>query len=46
MSHKIPHAMGERDSLYMLSGTMEVDDAFFGGAHEEVNVGVERIKPP
>ncbi len=34
MSHKIRHAMGNRDSLYMLSGTVEVDDAFFGGAHE------------
>ncbi len=34
MSHKIRHAMGDRDSLYMLSGTVEVDDAFFGGAHE------------
>ncbi len=34
MSHKIRHAMGERDSLYLLSGTVEVDDAFFGGAHE------------
>ena len=33
MSHKIRHAMGERDSLYMLSGTVEVDDAFFGGTH-------------
>lgn len=34
MSHKIRHAMGERDSLYLLSGTVEVDDAFFGGVHE------------
>ena len=33
MSHKIRHAMGERDNLYMLSGTVEVDDAFFGGTH-------------
>jgi len=31
MSHKICHAMGERDSLYLLSSTVELDDAFLGG---------------
>ncbi len=33
MSHKVRHAMEDRDSLYILSGIVEVDDAFFGGAH-------------
>lgn len=33
MPHKIRRAMGERNSLYMLSGTVKVNDAFFGGAH-------------
>ena len=33
MSHKIRHAMGERDSLCLLEGTVEMDDAFFGGSH-------------
>lgn len=33
MAHKIRHAMGERDAQYMLSGVIELDDAFFGGVH-------------
>jgi hypothetical protein len=33
MSHKIRKAMGERDANYLLSGTVEIDDSFFGGAH-------------
>jgi transposase-like protein/predicted RNA-binding Zn-ribbon protein involved in translation (DUF1610 family) len=33
MSHKIRKAMGERDSNYLLSGIVEMDDSFFGGAH-------------
>ena len=28
MSHKIRHAMGERDGLYKLLGTVEVDELF------------------
>ena len=31
--HKIRNAMGQRDSRYTLSGFIEMDDAFFGGAH-------------
>jgi transposase-like protein len=31
MLHKIRKAMGDRDSLYQLSGTVELDDAYFGG---------------
>jgi transposase-like protein len=30
ISHKIRKAMGTRDTLYMLEGTIELDDAFFG----------------
>ena len=30
--HKIRNAMGQRDSRYTLSGFIEMDDAFFGGA--------------
>ncbi len=26
--------MGHRDSLYQLSGTIELDDALFGGIHK------------
>lgn len=32
MSHKIRKAMQERDSNYLLSGTIDIDDAFFGAA--------------
>ncbi|MBW8003803.1 MAG: IS1595 family transposase [Planctomycetes bacterium] len=32
MLHKIRKAMGQRDSRYTLSGFIEMDDAFFGGA--------------
>lgn len=31
MLHKIRKAMGQRDSRYTLSGSIEMDDAFFGG---------------
>jgi len=34
MLHKIRKAMGERDFRYMLSGVVEVDDAYFGGVSE------------
>lgn len=29
--HKIRHAMGEREGLYRLGGSIEMDEAFFGG---------------
>jgi len=32
MSHKIRKAMGDRDANYLLSGTVDVDDSFFGAA--------------
>lgn len=32
MSHKIRNAMKDRDANYLLSGMVEVDDAFFGSA--------------
>lgn len=31
---KIRHAMGERDSMYMLGGVIEMDEAFFGAPAE------------
>ena len=31
---KVRTAMGHRDSLYRLSGTIELDDAFIGGKHK------------
>ena len=34
MLSKIRHAMGERDSIYMLDGIVETDDAFFGAPTE------------
>ena len=34
MLSKIRHAMGERDSIYMLDGIVETDDAFFGAPAE------------
>lgn len=46
MSHKIRKAMGDRDSLYMLSGTVEADDAFFGAAHEGSKRGRGTEKTP
>ena len=33
MSHKIRKAMGERDAMYLLEGTVDMDDSFFGAAH-------------
>lgn len=32
--HKIRSAMGSRDCLYKLGGSVEMDEAFFGGKHE------------
>jgi len=32
MSHKIRNAMKERDADYLLSGTVDIDDSFFGAA--------------
>ena len=46
MSHKIRKAMGERDNLYLLSGTVEIDDSFFGGAHEGSKRGRGTDKTP
>jgi transposase-like protein len=34
ISHKIRTAMGQRDTMYVLDGTVELDDAFFGGTRE------------
>ena len=46
MSHKIRKAMGDRDSLYLLSGTVELDDSFFGAAHEGGKRGRGTDKTP
>jgi len=32
MLHKLRKAMGQRDTLYTLTGSIEMDDAYFGGA--------------
>jgi transposase-like protein len=34
ISHKIRTAMGQRDTMYVLEGTVELDDAFFGGTRK------------
>ena len=34
LSHKIRKAMGDRDNSYILEGTIELDDAFFGATRE------------
>ena len=34
ISHKIRTAMGKRDTMYVLEGTVELDDAFFGGTRK------------
>jgi molybdenum-dependent DNA-binding transcriptional regulator ModE len=31
MLHKLRKAMGQRDALYTLTGSIEMDDAYFGG---------------
>jgi ribosomal protein L37AE/L43A len=46
MSHKIRKAMGDRDSLYLLSGIVEIDDSFFGAAHEGSKRGRGTDKTP
>lgn len=46
MSHKIRKAMGERDSHYLLSGIVEMDDSFFGGAHAGSKRGRGTDKAP
>lgn len=33
ISHKLRHAMGERNGRYMLDEIVELDEAFFGAAH-------------
>jgi len=35
--HKIRHAMAERDSNYILSDFIEMDDAFFGAPHSKTD---------
>lgn len=46
MSHKIRKAMGERDSNYLLSGIVEIDDSFFGGARAGSKRGRGTDKTP
>ena len=46
MLTKVRAAMGHRDSLYRLSGTIELDDAFVGGKHKgKRGRGAERKTP-
>lgn len=46
ISHKIRKAMGERDTAYLLGGTVEIDDAFFGAAREGSKRGRGTEKTP
>lgn len=46
MLHKIRHAMGERDSLYLLEGIVETDEAYFGGTKEGGKRGRGTEKTP
>ena len=46
MTHKIRKAMGERDSMYLLSGIVEMDDSFFGGTHAGSKRGRGTDKTP
>jgi transposase-like protein len=46
MSHKIRKAMGERDGLYLLQGTVEMDEAFFGSPDEGGKRGRGSDKTP
>ena len=46
MLHKIRKAMGERDLKYMLSGIVELDDAFFGAPTEGGKRGRGTDKTP
>ena len=46
MLHKIRKAMGDRDSKYMLSGIVELDDAFFGAPTEGGKRGRGTDKTP
>ncbi len=46
MTHKIRNAMGQRDEVYVLQGTVEVDDAFFGSPSEGGKRGRGTDKTP
>ena len=46
ISHKIRKAMGERDGLYLLQGTVEMDEAFFGSPDEGGKRGRGSDKTP
>ena len=46
MSHKIRKAMGEREGLYLLEGTVEMDEAFFGSPDEGGKRGRGSDKTP
>lgn len=43
MLHKLREAMSERDFHYMLSGVVEVDDAYFGGKPDKEESGDKRL---
>jgi len=46
MLQKIRHAMGERDSKYLMSGIVELDEAFFGAPSEGGKRGRGTDKTP
>jgi len=46
ISHKIRKAMGERDGLYLLQGTVEMDESFFGSPDEGGKRGRGSDKTP
>jgi transposase-like protein len=46
MSHKIRKAMGDRDDLYLLQGTVDMDEAFFGSPDEGGKRGRGSDKTP
>jgi transposase-like protein len=46
ISHKIRKAMGERNDLYLLQGTVEMDEAFFGSPDEGGKRGRGSDKTP
>jgi transposase-like protein len=46
MTHKIRNAMGQRNAMYLLSGIVEADDAFFGSPSEGGKRGRGTDKTP
>jgi len=46
MTHKIRNAMGQRDGMYLLQGSVEMDDAFFGAPSEGGKRGRGTDKTP